>query len=459
MFFAGHDHHYERTDLIYGRSSVSQEDEVNITETPGTIYFVTGGGGAPLYNCSSEWWTNVSNRIYHYCVINATPSRLELVAKDRNGTIIDAVTMLQNSGPFTTLSVPNGGEKWEQSCTYTITWSDNIDENVKIELFKGGTLNSTIANSTESDGEYDWEIPEDQEIGNDYKVKVTSIISDTVFGQSSANFSIGPEFILSIPYVQNFDTLNTGEVLPEKWEQLSSDDFNWKVWTGSTPSSETGADGDHTSGSGNYIYTEASSPNNPSKKADFLTPKFDISSVINLELTFWSHMYSNQNEMGDLYLDVEIDGAWNNDVVHLSDDHGQQWFVTTEDLSSYTGDRMRLRFRGVTGAGSKSDICVDDIRVSGEIVTISMNNKSFNSSAVLKSHGSIIQYVIPDNNQKVSIILYDLKGKLVRTLVDGFPGSATNYIDLNKGKLSAGIYLCRMKSAGVNKTITVMVKK
>jgi predicted phosphodiesterase len=463
MFFAGHDHLYERTHLIKNGQTVSEQTEVNISETPGTFYVVTGGGGAPLNNTGSEWWVNVNEKMYHYCVINASSGRLEYAVKDINGSTFDAVTITKDTGPFATLSVPNGGEKWEQRGTYSIIWSDNIDENVKIELFKGGALNSTIVNSTESDGEYEWGIPEGQEVGDDYKIKITSVVSDTVFGQSSANFSIEAEYILSVPYVQNFDTLNTGEVLPEKWEQLSIDDFNWKVWTGNTPSGETGPQGDHTSGNGNYLYTEASNPNNPNKKAGFMTPKFNISFVTNLELTFWSHMYSNQNEMGDLYLDVEIDGSWNNDVIHLADDHGEEWFETTEDLSTYTGDRMRLRFRGITGAGSKSDICIDDIRVAGEIVAITMNNKSSDSPVSLKQYGSGIHYSIAGINRKVSIKLYDVKGKLIRTLVDDMAHPGDHFITLNtvtdSKPISGGLYLCRMEIGGFNKTISIIIRE
>ncbi len=468
MFFSGHDHLYERTHLIFDGQTVSEDTEINITETPGTFYFVVGGGGAPLYSTGSGWWVNVNEKMYHYCLIDASSGRLELTAKDDNGSTFDAVTITSNTGPFATLSIPNGEEKWEQKGTYTIIWSDNIDENVKIELYKGGSLNSTIVNSTESDGEYEWEIPANQEIGNDYKVKVTSISSDTVFGESSTNFSIEAEYILSVPYTQDFDDKDTGEVLPEKWEQLYTDDFNWTVWTGPTPSKVgntpdvTGPDGDHTSGDGNYIYTEASDPNNPDKKADFITPKFDISSVNNLELTFWSHMFSDQNEMGNLYLDVEIDGSWNNDVLHLTDDHGDEWFLTTQDLSSYTGDRMRLRFRGVTGASWASDICIDDLCVAGDIVSIATNNKLTNNPVTLKSYGSGIQYTITGNNKRVSIKLYNVKGKLVRTLINCISNDGTHFINLNtpaNKNLSAGIYLCRMETTGINKTIRVVIKE
>ena len=197
MFFAGHDHIYERTDLIYDQASVSQEDEVNITETPGTIYFVTGGGGAPLYSTGSDWWVNTNDEICHYCILDATPDRLELVTKDRNGDIIDAVTMIKVS-LFTTLSIPDGGELWEQNSTHTITWDDNLDEKVKIDLYKGGALNLTITDSTESDSAYDWDIPLDQTVGDDYSIKITSVDDSTVTDESNAPFSIIPGTAISL---------------------------------------------------------------------------------------------------------------------------------------------------------------------------------------------------------------------------------------------------------------------
>lgn len=197
MFFSGHDHIYERTDLIYDEASVSAEDEVNITETPGTIYFVTGGGGAPLYSTGSDWWVNTNDEIYHYCILDATPDRLELVTKDRNGDIIDAVTMIKVI-LFTTLNIPDGGETWEQNSTHTVTWEDNLDEKVKIELYKDGALNLTISDSTESDSLYDWDIPADQAVGDDYSIKITSVDDSTVTDESNAVFSIIPGTAISL---------------------------------------------------------------------------------------------------------------------------------------------------------------------------------------------------------------------------------------------------------------------
>jgi hypothetical protein len=54
--------------------------------------------------------------------------------------------------PFITVTSPNGAENWQAGTQQTITWNDNIAENVKIELFKNGTLDSEIISSTTSDG-------------------------------------------------------------------------------------------------------------------------------------------------------------------------------------------------------------------------------------------------------------------------------------------------------------------
>ncbi|MHA2028024.1 MAG: YCF48-related protein, partial [Candidatus Kariarchaeaceae archaeon] len=54
---------------------------------------------------------------------------------------------------------PNGGENWYAGSTQTISWTDNITENVKIELFKSGALHSIITPSIQSIGSFQWNIP------------------------------------------------------------------------------------------------------------------------------------------------------------------------------------------------------------------------------------------------------------------------------------------------------------
>ncbi len=370
-------------------------------------------------------------------------------------------------GPYLAISSPDGGEEWEQGNTYDIKWGSNVSGNVKIELLKGGAVDKVIESSTENDGLHSLAITTDYAVGNDYKIKISSLTNDTVICESNENFSITEEYIIkAFPYVQDFDTLNTGTViLPYKWEQLDVDDINWTVWTGKTPTKEsdgvTGPDGDHTSGAGNYIYVESSSPNNPDKKADYATPKFNLKALADPELTFWCHMFSDnsgQDEMGDLYLDICVDGNWSSDVVQLSKDHGDAWFEQKVDLNQYKGERVIFRFRAVTGSGWASDICIDDFKIDG-LVSVNDLASKVSLSFGLGFYGSRIHFRVPENTgkEKVHISLYNVQGKLVKKIVND--NLKAGYYSVPLRLLATGLYICRMEAEGFNKTINVILTK
>ncbi len=363
-----------------------------------------------------------------------------------------------------TVSVPNGGEEWEQNSTRTIKWFSNVEGNVKIDLLKGGTQVKELAASTENDGEFSVDITSDFEVGDDYKVKIASIENDTVLNESEAPFSIIEEFIIAdYPYEQNFDDMDTGSTRPlsEKWEQLDGDDFDWIVLSGPTPSQQyesTGPTGDHTSGNGNYVYIEASNPNNPDKEARMITPKFDLTSLNDPELIFWAHMKSDSNTMGNIYVDISVDGTWKEGVINLTDDHGDPWFEVKEDLTDYVGERVRFRFRGKTGSTWCGDMCIDDFTIKGAPTGISSTSNTAHTYS-FRYDGSRIAYRIPGNcEQKMSIKLYSIQGKLIRTLVSGRQTAGNHSISLQDDKtLPAGLYLCHMKTDGFNKTINILI--
>ncbi len=91
---------------------------------------------------------------------------------------------------YMNLSTPNGGETLEQNSTCTIKWSSNVSGNLKIELLKGGSLDKTITASTPNNGSYDWDITTDYVVGDDYKIKISSLDNDTVVAESNEYFSI-----------------------------------------------------------------------------------------------------------------------------------------------------------------------------------------------------------------------------------------------------------------------------
>jgi len=433
---------------------------------------ITGGAGKIFLIASSSGGTG---KIDKFSVMDYTGGAIpqEYVC-DESDVTIESNTVLSvviSTSPTITFVSPGAGQEVEQFTKCTIKWGDNIDGNVKIELYKGSSLKETLASSTESDGLFDWDIPADQELGDDYTIKVISIDDPTVNDESAA-FGVIPEILIAeFPYIQDFEDMDTGAVRPlsEYWEQLDGDDFDWIVLSGPTPSQQyesTGPTGDHTSGSGKYVYIEASSPNNPTKKADMITPKFNLKSLVDPEMTLWAQMKSDSNTMGDIYLDIEVDGTWKNDVLHLTDDHGSEWFEVKQDLTDYVGERVRFRFRGITGESWCGDMCIDDFMIDAETainpVTIAPV-VSYN----LQYAGAYLMYSIPEiqglSSRQVSLKLYNVQGQLVQTLVNNPVAAGRHMIHVDKLRnngqaLAAGLYVCRMEVGAFTKTVNVILR-
>jgi len=371
-----------------------------------------------------------------------------------------------STSPFIAVSTPNGGEQWEQGTAKKILFNDNIDGNVKIELLKGGAVKEVLAATTPSSGSFDWNIPAGYEPGTDYKIKITSIDSAALLDQSDQNFSIIPEVYVVCPYKQTFDTLDTGKtILPKQWEQGGADDFDWLVLKNKTPTKisdgATGPDADHT-GSGNYIYVESStSPfnGNPTKKVDVTTPKFYFKNIVNPRLSFWYHMFSNNegaDEMGELHLDICVDGTWKSDVFTVSKNQGDKWIEKVVDLNSYKGERVIFRFRAITGSGWASDICIDDFVITGDGVGIHSTAKhpgSFN----LHYAASSIRFRIPESAGKNSVVLtlHNAQGKQVRSLVNSTLPAGSYAAPLKN--IAAGLYLATIEAQGLKRTIPVFI--
>lgn len=120
----------------------------------------------------------------------ATDSKYVL-SKDSSASVFIADN---DSQPFISISSPNGGEVFNTDSSYTITWDDNIGENVKIELYKGGSFYNTISESTVSDGSESWTVSSLFLGGSDYAFKITSLGDSNLFDFSNSNFIIADWF-------------------------------------------------------------------------------------------------------------------------------------------------------------------------------------------------------------------------------------------------------------------------
>ncbi len=165
----------------------------------------------------------------------------------------------------------------------------------------------------------------------------------------------GDPTITAYPYSVDFDDGS----LPTWWSQDTTDDMDWTMNSGTTNSTNTGPTGDHTSGAGYYLYTEASGYNNMT--ANLETRPFDFSNNGYPVLSFWYHMYGQT--MGTLSIDVysHTNSSWTNDFFSISGDQGNQWLEQQVDLTVFVGQTVHIRFRGHTGDNYYSDICIDDV--------------------------------------------------------------------------------------------------
>jgi len=151
------------------------------------------------------------------------------------------------------------------------------------------------------------------------------------------------------------------------WTHDPANDFDWIVHSGSTPSGNTGPSSAYDGM--NYIYTEASNPNNPAKRAGLISPCLNLSAYNNPVLHFLYHMYGTGQ--GSFAVDVSIDNGlnwiWNHWVIYGN--QGNQWIQAAVDLSMFNSSELKIRIRVITGSNNKSDVAVDKLSILGGPIT------------------------------------------------------------------------------------------
>ena len=182
-------------------------------------------------------------------------------------------------------------------------------------------------------------------------------------------FSIGVFGQTPLPVYTSFENESTcpnscGVVcnLAEGFLNDTTDAVDWIVYSGNTPSGSTGPSNDHTLGNnlGKYIFLEGSCPNG--LEASLISPYLDLNGLSSPQLVFWYHMYGS--DMDSLHIDIDTSGVWENDFIIPWTDNLNAWQFKTVDLSSLlSASQVRIRIRGRTGNGYRSDMALDDIGI------------------------------------------------------------------------------------------------
>lgn len=185
--------------------------------------------------------------------------------------------------------------------------------------------------------------------------------------------------ISTFPYIETFDALspsytgnvacNNTYVLSTGWQNVTGDDIDWIPFSGPTYYALTGPSGDHTSGTGKYVYVAGFGTTSCYNKTGYLvSPLLNFQYLTNPKLEFFYHMYGTQ--MGNLSVQVSTDGGgtWGANLFYIN---GQQTASKTAaytkadiSLAAYQGmSNIKIRIKAFTGYNYLTDMAVDDIKV------------------------------------------------------------------------------------------------
>ncbi len=141
-------------------------------------------------------------------------------ATETPGVLNSGQTFGGTPEPTIIVGSPNGGEQWEQGSTHPITWTSiNFTGNIMIELEMVYRDREVLVASTEDDGNWEWNIPEDLTISDYYVIVISDADDGDPWDDSNAPFSIiepipvTPYTIYEIQYSTTGPSPHEGELV------------------------------------------------------------------------------------------------------------------------------------------------------------------------------------------------------------------------------------------------------
>ncbi|MEN8885398.1 MAG: immunoglobulin-like domain-containing protein [Winogradskyella sp.] len=224
------------------------------------------------------------------------------------------------------------------------TATDNLDGNLTNSIVIAGNVNTNII------GSYTVTYNVSDTADNAAAEVIRTVnVSDPSSGCVSG--------ISTFPYTESFE----GSI--GAWSQSTTDNLNWLVDAGGTPSANTGPSS-AVQGS-DYIFVEASVQGTgyPDKRAIITSPCFDLGALTSPIFSFKYHMFGAA-DMGSIALEVsDDDGASWTSLWSQTGNQGNQWLTVDLDVSVYAGSNIQLRFNRFVGSTWQADIAIDDVQL------------------------------------------------------------------------------------------------
>jgi len=349
---------YDRGDMAIDQVCINSKIESVINTFPYCESFEDGIGD----------WTNVGSDDFDWSRhINSTPTSYTGPATAHEGDyymytecdyhLPSKVALLEATFDFTTLADPvlsfyyhmYGSEMGTLKVMVNGSTVFNVSEQkhtssssdwsqVTIDLTSYGSMNNVTLEFEGTSGSATYHDRGDMAI-------------DQVCVQSQSDFKID-----SYPHCQSFEA-GFGN-----WYNVGSDNFDWTISSGSTPTDYTGPS---SADDGiNYLYVECD--NNLPSRIALIEGIYDFSIAPAPYITFGYHMYGS--EMGTLRFKVNGTTIWSRTgQQHTSS--GESYTTETIDLSAYSFlPNVKLQFEAETGGATwydRGDIAIDLISVMG----------------------------------------------------------------------------------------------
>ncbi|MDB4106839.1 GEVED domain-containing protein, partial [Bacteroidia bacterium] len=160
---------------------------------------------------------------------------------------------------------------------------------------------------------------------------------------------------------QDFDTINaiSGNALDSVWSLEHDSDYHWEIDSNHTLSSTTGPSEDY-SGSGNYLFAEASTPAIAGDLAYIESVCIEMPDTGYVNFAY--HLYGST--VGSLELQADTGSGWV-PLTQLSGAHqpsdSAPWKVISYDLANLNNKVARLRLESTRGTNWDSDIAIDEL--------------------------------------------------------------------------------------------------
>ncbi len=174
-----------------------------------------------------------------------------------------------------------------------------------------------------------------------------------------------PASPLTTPYSENFDSETAGyqATFGNCYIGTTTSAPRWEFETSGTGNSTGTGPLNDASGTGLYAYLETSG-GALGDTSGLILPEINLAGLTNPELRFKYHMFGAT--MGSLEVFANSGAGW----VSIDSINGQQqtaetdcWLPAYFDLSSFTGNTVRIKFVGTRGSSFTGDLSIDEIEV------------------------------------------------------------------------------------------------